>query len=51
MIRRGYKTGKTFGNDHMRKSEAPETCHIEMNTQSMGRRIVKGRLKLPSDNY
>lgn len=24
MIRRGYKTGRIFGNDHMRNTEAPE---------------------------
>lgn len=25
MIRRGCKTGRIFGNDHIRNSEAPET--------------------------
>ena len=38
---RGNMTGKTFGNDHLRNTEATEPCYIKGNIQIGGKKMIK----------
>ena len=40
-VQTGNMTGKTFGSDHLRNTEATEACYIKRNIQSGGMRMIK----------